>query len=396
MIRILFVDDEPNILQGLQRMLRPMRHVWEMAFAGSGAEALAMLAEQPFDIVITDMRMQRMNGAQLLTSVASLYPQTARVILSGQSEEEAILRSVGPAHQYLSKPCSAEMLQGVVERIACLQNLLSNADLQRMVSEIKSLPVLPAVYLELVEVLQQPETSLDRIGAIVGKDIGVTAKLLQLVNSAFLGLARDIKTPEQAVSYIGINTVRSLVLTIHVFSQFDQQRTPHLTLTTLWTHCIRVGTLSKQIAQIEGLDRSEQENAYTAGLLHDIGKLILATGLPDLYQQMFQQMQARKQSQYEAEREVFGATHAEVGAYLMGLWGLPNSVVEAIAFHHMPEQLPGSQFCALSAVYAADHIVNALYAPETMPGKLEESPYLVSLERACRVPLWRTAGEKLC
>src|SRR5262245_37814840 len=100
MKKILFVDDEPNVLQGLERMLRSMRHEWEMQFAMSGPAALERLAEQTFDVIVSDMRMPGMTGAQLLTEVSQRHPHIVRIILSGQADQEDILRSVGPTHQY--------------------------------------------------------------------------------------------------------------------------------------------------------------------------------------------------------------------------------------------------------------------------------------------------------
>jgi len=111
--RVLFVDDEPRILDGRRRMLRSMRHEWKMSFAETGQEALAILANQPFDVVVVDMRMPGMDGVQLLSEVRKRH-QIIRIVLSGTADREAILRAVGLAHQYLSKPCDAETLKSVL------------------------------------------------------------------------------------------------------------------------------------------------------------------------------------------------------------------------------------------------------------------------------------------
>ena len=103
--RILFVDDEPLVLQGLQRMLRPMRNEWEMAFVESGRRALEEMATLPFQVVVSDMRMPGMNGAQFLSHVQELYPRTVRLILSGHADKDLIMKCVGTAHQFLAKPC---------------------------------------------------------------------------------------------------------------------------------------------------------------------------------------------------------------------------------------------------------------------------------------------------
>src|ERR1700758_5310713 len=141
--RILFVDDEPMVLDGVRRSLHAMRKDWEMSFVNSGHEALEAMAGQTFDIVVTDMRMPGMDGAQLLEEVKKRSPQSLRVILSGQSDRETILRSVNPTHQYLSKPCDGEELRTRLMRAFALKDLLENPELKGLVSKLDSLPSLP-------------------------------------------------------------------------------------------------------------------------------------------------------------------------------------------------------------------------------------------------------------
>lgn len=115
-IKILFVDDEPMVLQGLQRVLRPLRNEWETAFANSGQEALEKLSQEPFDVIVTDMRMPGMDGGQLLTRVKERYPHMVRIILSGQADKTMVMKSVKPAHQYLAKPCDDATLRASLQR----------------------------------------------------------------------------------------------------------------------------------------------------------------------------------------------------------------------------------------------------------------------------------------
>ena len=222
--RILFVDDEPKILEGLQRTLRSMRQEWEMQFAGSGQEALECLSKEPFDVVVSDMRMPGMDGAQLLKEVMRLYPQIARIILSGHSDQEIVLKSVRIAHQYLAKPCEAETLKSVVTRTCALRELLADDAVRRMVSNMDSIPSLPSLYAEIMEEIQSPNASIQRVGKIISKDMGMTTKILQLVNSAFFGLRRHVSSPSQAVSLLGLDTIRALVLSVHIFTHFDSQK----------------------------------------------------------------------------------------------------------------------------------------------------------------------------
>ncbi|HLA96697.1 MAG TPA: response regulator, partial [Pyrinomonadaceae bacterium] len=192
MINILFVDDEPNILEGLQRMLRPLRHEWQMSFANSGAEALALFENEHIDVVVSDMKMPGMDGSELLYAIMQKYPHVIRIILSGYSEKEMVIKTVGTAHQYLSKPCDADILKATVMRVSALRDLLTDETLRRLVSQLPSIPSLPLLYTELIDELGKNEPSTRTVGEIVKKDIGMTVKILQIVNSAFFGLRRRL------------------------------------------------------------------------------------------------------------------------------------------------------------------------------------------------------------
>ncbi len=396
MKRILFVDDEPNILQGLQRMLRPMRHEWELAFAQSGAEALEVLEREPFDIVVSDMRMPGMTGVQLLAEVRKRYPRVVRIILSGQSDQETILRSIGPTHQYLSKPCDAEMLKSTVARACALRDLLASEVLQDLVSKMTILPSVPVLYSEIVAALEAPETSIQQIAEIVARDVGMTAKILQLVNSAFFGLPRQITNTTQAISLIGLDTVKTLVLSFHVFGQFSEGHIPASYVDALWHHSMTVGKYARHIAQLEGQERHITEAAFTAGLLHDAGKLVLVANSPNQYAQVLMCAREDKLCIAEAENLLLGATHAEVGAFLMGLWGLPDPVVEALAWHHYPHLRPGQGFSPLTAV----HVANALAHDAHDSGAVIRSTpldqeYLTALGLAERLSEWQQLCRQL-
>jgi CheY-like chemotaxis protein len=221
--RVLFVDDEENLREGLRRMSYLLRGEWEMAFAESGAQALALLSKAPFDVIVSDMRMPGMDGARLLDEVRQRYPQMVRLILSGHSDREMILRAVGPSHQYLAKPCDIETLLATLTRAYALRELLMNEDLRRIITAMQTLPSRPAVYAAVVEAVQSPSVSLEKIGELIQRDIGMTAKILQLVNSAFFGLQRPMSSPVQAVRLLGLETVQALILSGQIFERSAQR-----------------------------------------------------------------------------------------------------------------------------------------------------------------------------
>lgn len=355
MKRILFVDDEPKVLDGLKRMLYPYRNEWQMMFVSSATEALQRLAEAQFDVLITDVRMPQMSGIELLSEVVQRHPHVVRMVLSGMADKEVTLPSVMLAHQYLDKPCDPVTLRAAVERVFQLRVILDNPSLKQLISRIHSLPSIPAVYTRLMQALQADEVTPQEIGRIVSQDLAMTAKILQLVNSAFFGHRKHITSPTEAVIYLGADTVRALALSVSVFSQFDDQRVPSFSIESLRDHGMAVGTLARDIAQSLGLSKPEMEDAFLGGLLHELGKLVLAANYPKEYEESLRKVREEKISARQAEMETFGTTYADVGAYLLWLWGLPDPVTEIVARHPEPAPDPGAQ--PIVAVHVADALL---------------------------------------
>lgn len=389
--RILFVDDDHNILDGLKRMLRGMRHEWDMELVQDPVEAVALIKNTSFDVVVSDMRMPRMDGACLLSFVKDQCPDAVRIILSGYAEKELIMKSFRAAHQYLVKPTDAETLKDVIGRAIALRDLLTSKCLKHLVSRTDSIPSAPATYARIMALLAQQEVSAQEIGRVIEEDLGMTAKILQLVNSAFFGLPRRFSDIRQAVVYLGVDTVKALALTCGIFSRFDSQGPSGLDVEALFAHSRFTGMLSGKIAEAEQMQKEKVEDAFIAGILHDVGKLIIADNFPGSYRSLLSSATAGDHGTYaEAEIQSLGATHAQVGAYLMGLWGLPGSVVEAIAFHHQPSQCPTSVFDPVGAVHAADIFSHFMREADT---PIEDAIRwdMAFVERfACtkRIPVW--------
>ncbi len=390
--KILFVDDEQNVLTGLKRMLRVMREEWEMAFIDNAEGALLLLEKQPFDVVVTDIRMPGMDGLDLLRRIKDKYPQILRIVLSGESNTEILLKSTSVSHQYLSKPCSAEIIKNVISRAYSLNNLLSDDGLKKTLARMDSLPSMPSLYGEIVSMLNSPNSSLKQIGEIISRDIGMSAKILQLVNSAYFGLSREISNPVQAVSLIGMNTIKSLVLSIHIFSWVDPKTISWLSMDDLWKHNMLTGLFAKAIVKSENQDHIMIDNAFLAGLLHDSGKLILAMNFPDKYRDVIALMADGKLDILESERRMFDTTHAESGAYLLGVWGLPVPVVEAIAYHHEPcvcEACFAEGFGVLTAVHAADRFARSIKSSPSLNGiDGLDMHYLEKVDCGQKVEFW--------
>ena len=361
--RILFVDDEPMVLNGLQRTLRKMRRDWDMTFAASGREALDVLGKKPMDVIVSDLRMPEMDGGRLLAEVKKQHPHVVRIILSGQLDQEMTLKSVQLAHQSLSKPCDAEVLKHTLAKLFALRDFLSDESIKSIISQIESLPSMPSIYTEIVTEMQSEDPAIKKVGEIISKDLSMTAKILQMVNSAFFGLFQKIKSPEQAVMMLGMETIKALVLSVKIFSEFNQNSFSWFNIDELFDHSLAVSVYAKAIIKNENLDQGLINNSMMAGLLHDLGKLILATNFEKSYRQVLAEAEGTGKNPLDLEYEAFGTSHAEIGAYLMGLWRLENSIIEAIAFHHLPARSMTQNMGLLAAVHVGDALDHEARTP---------------------------------
>jgi HD-like signal output (HDOD) protein len=320
MIKILFVDDERNVLDGLCRSMRSMRHEWDMRFASSGEDALVELTRCPADVIVSDMRMPGLDGAQLLKEVKRLYPGTIRFILSGHAEPSAILQAAVTAHQYLAKPCDTGVLKSAIGRARLLKELLSDARIAAWAGASEALPSLPAAYQRIVACLQDSEASISDVATVVAEDLSVSTVLLKLANSAFFGSGQAIRSAERAVSFLGIDNVATLVLASGVFkAPLASNCAPNIA--ELWQHSLRTASIARTLALHEKWSSARADDAFLAGMLHDLGHLVIATSAPC------------GEIPYGVEID-----HAQAGAYLVGLWGFPDNLIEAIAFHHCPSR----------------------------------------------------------
>jgi putative nucleotidyltransferase with HDIG domain len=390
MKRILFVDDEINILDALKRMLRPMRSEWEMSFAPGGEAALPMLAAASFDVIVTDMRMPGLDGAALLEIVREKYPNMLRIVLSGYTEMQASLRAVPVAHQFLAKPCDPQMLRAGIARATSLGEVLDSKMLTSLVGSLRDLPSVPRVLMELKQALGQPNTTIDQISEIVERDVAITAKILQLVNSAFFGLVREVTDVKSAVGCLGMSLLHNLVVTLEVFrSLTPNSSVSEEFLEEFHAHAQLTARIAGAISREVGLHPA----VVLAALLHDIGKLVIAERTPAHFIRALTQSQNDRLPLYQVEEKLIQVSHAEVGAYLLSLWGLPCTVVEGVAHHHHPGRVRSSGIDLLAVVYVAN-----ICAHELTPNNRDahgdiDMDYLRQAGVADLLPKWRRVAE---
>jgi HD-like signal output (HDOD) protein len=354
---IIFVDSDSNQLQSLRRSLRDQRQ-WRLHFAENADAALAIMRDEPVDILVSETRLDGTKGTSLLKQAQADHPLTTRLLFSGQALREPAQEMVHHAHQFIAKPCDKETLVSTLQRVILLRNLLNNPGMREMVNCLGTLPSLPDTYAQLIELLRSETSSVQQIGTLIEQDLAMSAKILQMVNSAFFGLPRRIASPVQAVSLLGIETVTNLTLTAGIFNQIDASQVKAFGLNTLWNHSMQVAGLSRELYMELGYTHQEADLPFMAGLLHDLGKLILVATDSDEYRRIAEQSKQLELPLYLAEEDALWTGHAAIGAYLMGLWGLPFDAVEAVALHHQgePQQLDHPQSLV---VYAANLLIHS-------------------------------------
>lgn len=388
---ILYVDSEPHAVEALRTALRRHRDQFRITAAGSAKTALPLLKENSFDLIMADIRLSDMRGDQFLEEARQHQPQAVRIILTGSPDLKAAMRTVRVAHQFLTKPCSPDVISATILRCLRLRNVFLNENTARVIASVESLPTLPDIYLCLMQELNKDYPSISEVARLVGSDVSMTAGLLKLVNSTFFGLYERVSSPQRAIALLGMDIVKGVVLGMKLFGSFGRLRFEGFSPALLQEHSTRCCLLARQIAEMEGLDREDRDTAFLAGLLHDIGKILLATRFESQYLRVMQKSRQNNIPLLYAELDILEYSHAEIGAYLLGLWGFSDAVVEAVYAHHdMSRSTEGiSPAVVVHAANSLDHELfihhgdYALHPPDT--------PWLTRNELLERFGVWRAA-----
>lgn len=337
-------------------MMHPMRVQWKMRFAPGGHEALEIMAKEHVDVVVSDMRMPEMNGAQLLAKIKAQYPGAARIILSGHSERKMAIQAINVAHQYLNKPCPFEELSHVIHKTIDLRRLLTRPRLCELANGVVRMPSLPSHYVAITDELASDEPSIEKVAHIVEQDPAMTITVLRLVNSGFFGLPSRINTVIEAIGMLGMDLLRNLTLATGLFSKYESSR--GFSIERFTHRALAVGTLARKMAASAGAPRMIVEECFVAGMLSDVGQLMLNTTLGEAYCKLLERSVEEKVCIAKLELETLGASHSEIGAYLMGLWGFDDGITEAVAYHHHPEDsVQSATPQPLAFVHAADALI---------------------------------------
>lgn len=361
-MRILLIDDELQVLEGLKRMLSSVTEITYLECSRCGVEALEKLSQTRFDLVICDLQMPDLSGVQILEWLRENHPETIRFILTGMIDHPLHHAALRLSHQLIAKPCRPELLRELILRAICLKRRLSQSELTSVLPKIQALPSLPKAYQHVMDYLSLPTASCRGLSRLIAEDIGMSARIMQLANSAYYGRPGKVHNPIHAVVYLGMKTVEAMILREGIFSKIDAALAERFAAYALEGHCIRVGMLAKQICTDLAMPAEMSDQASMAGILHDTGKIIMIAEFTRQFEQALRKSRTERIELADAERQICGFTHAELGAILLSLWSLPADIIETAAFHHQPWQLinQGSTtnrpLCMADVIYMADCI----------------------------------------
>ena len=356
-MRLVLVDNEHHIADAHRRALRMVRPEWKVVLATNIPAAIAALEAEPTDVFIGELGRSPADGAALFETVRHRWPSTVRIALSEYAERSVALRLERCVHRFLHKPCDTYMLATVIERSSALRTLVNDPAVVAAIGGLEAFPRPPVTVQALEKVLADPDAGVIAVAAVITRDAALTARLLRAVNSSFFGVGRQVTRVDAAVNFMGVSLVRAITLVDGATRSFNVA--PDVLDLDEWNmHAVRVAASARDITlAMCPNDRALADEAFLAGLLHDVGQVVLAGVAPLVWQQLERLARAERLPLQEVEQRHGRVSHALVGAYLLSLWGLPSSVVEAVAFHHTPERLGGSQFDASIAVHVADALI---------------------------------------
>jgi HD-like signal output (HDOD) protein/CheY-like chemotaxis protein len=351
-MRILLVDGDADFLQRVRRAFWKSHRNWEVILTHAGSEAEQVLERDQVDIVFSELRLPDREGVELIHRVRELQPGAVRIALAepalaGWTEQEE-----GDLHRLFVKPLEPEFLIGVVESLDIEDDAASVRAVRAFVGGLGRIPSLPSLYSELVALLQREDAGMGEVARLIRSDLGVASQVLKLANSVHCAADRPVSELGQALAMLGIDTLRSVVLFRGLISSFDTTRPQGLDLEQLWLHSFQVATGVRKLVVLEGETRLA-DLAFSVGLLHDIGLVVLATDPSQRYRAILDQALSSRIPLSVLEHDTYGVDHAQIGAHLLNLWGLPPLFCRPVREHHAPPA-GGEGFPLSIALHLAD------------------------------------------
>jgi len=324
-------------------------------------EALHALATEPYDGLIAGLREVGKNLA-LLNAASASHPTLA----CGLRADLAKMGKIAVGHPIIQPTESLAVMDDQVRTMFATAFWSADPAFGALREHIKNFPALPSLYLQISEALKSEDTSLEKLADLITREPTVSAKLLQVVNSPVFARAQRVTSIRDATSFLGFQRVRALVLATSLFGQCDASKCASFSAQNFENHSLQIATWAGQIATGETGNGDLAEMAFTAGLLHQFGVLLLAANLPEGYDQMLRTAGEQKISLARVERQTYGVTHAELAGYIFASWSIPFPILNAVGFYAQPSHSEDRTFTPLSAVHMATAIdsLNAVGVPD--------------------------------
>ena len=350
---VLFVDDEESMCEMYRDFSHVLQEHYEVVTAQSGEEGVNLLQSRNFDVVVTDLTMPDMDGLRFLAHVVNKQPDCARIIISGYADRIKVARCLFIGHRYFNKPFDAGGLAQLLIRLASFRELVANQKVRRIIGGLGSLPGPPETFLKIEKALESPHASVQDVAEVVEQDVVVTAKLLQIVNSAQFGIRHKVLSIAEAVQLVGIESVRGLVLGLQAFAGYKEHPGKKGPPAALWDHSLRTALAARRIARAQKFPMRTSDRAFLAGLLHDVGRIVIDANAPEERAEVNDFAERFGISIAESEQRRFGANHAQIGAYLLALWGIDDEVVRIIQHQETLATFDGEDPAAIAALHVA-------------------------------------------
>ncbi|MDX2481404.1 MAG: response regulator [Desulfuromusa sp.] len=358
--KILFVDVEQRILNLLQQLLQG--EGWDCHFVASAQDALAFLQNQPVDLVISDTKLADMDGIQLISAIRKLYPSTIRIFLTDSAKQDHIVKTLatGDVQQIIPKPWIDQELKEIIHSALrqSTQQKKHSDEFQILINSIPLLPSLPESYANVRSCVVGDEVNIEKMADYISQDVAIASALLHWANSALFGQRFQVETIKKAIIVLGTDIVENLILSESV-NRTIAGKLPDIKgfdFGKFKKHSMATAVLSRLlIKSLRPTDANQHDRAFIAGLLHDMGKLAAASFFPVQFEKAIELAKKRRMPLPDAEVEIYGTQHAELGSFLAEWWTLPPFIVDAICSHHQPHSTSIDH-----DVIAATHVANLL------------------------------------
>nr|WP_282437273.1 HDOD domain-containing protein [Vibrio amylolyticus] len=343
----MLVDDEPLVLNGLKRALYGTG--WTIFTDTSGQAALQTLKKEPIDLIISDMLMPGMNGAELLKIVSEKHPSVIRASLSGYSDPDITIKGGFFAHLAFMKPCEPEAIKDEVNRIANILSLFPDRVIQSAIGSITSLPIPPKLFFQVKSKLADDTTSMEEIAKLISQDPAMCAKIIHTSNNAIFRGRTQIDSITSAITRLGGQVITSIIGMLEVYSVSTDK--PNQSLEELQSQSLRVAILASSFVR-----REDRDQTFLIGILHRIGEYVRMMIVNDLMT-AYTSTNKEEDNKVHLEQYLFNTKSEQLGGYLLHFWGFPIPIIECILICNAPEKLKGQTFGPTCAVYIASCLV---------------------------------------